>query len=194
MPIPYTVDTRPDTGLNNARLGIWLFIASEVMLFGGLISSYILLRSGADVWPREVLAVAPAALNTAVLITSSMTMVTAWGALKLGDFARHRRNLAITIVLGVVFLGIKTFEYAGHLRAGETPSHDVFLGLYYTLTGLHALHILAGLVVMGYLLGPGARLWSRSPDQFTNRVEATGLYWHFVDFVWIFLFPLLYLI
>ena len=194
MQIPYTVDTRPDTGLNNARLGIWLFIASEVMLFGGLISSYILLRSGADVWPHHVLAVAPAVFNTAVLVTSSMTMVMAWASLKIGNWARHRTYLAVTILLGVVFLGIKTFEYADHVRAGELPSHDVFFGLYYTLTGLHALHIFGGIVVMVYLLGPGARLWSRSPEQFTNRVEVTGLYWHFVDFVWIFLFPLLYLI
>lgn len=194
MEIPYTVDARPDTGLHNARLGIWLFIASEVMLFGGLVSSYVLLRTGADVWPKGVLEVPLAALNTGVLIMSSMTMVMAWACLRLKAWTRHRMYLGLTVLLGALFLGIKGFEYSQHVRAGELPAHDVFFGLYYTLTGLHALHIAGGLVVMVYLLGPGARLWSRNPEQFINRVEATGLYWHFVDLVWVFLFPMLYLI
>jgi cytochrome c oxidase subunit 3 len=74
------------------------------------------------------------------------------------------------------------------------PSHSTFLAIYYTLTGLHGLHILGGMVVMGYLIGPGAKLWEKNPGQFTNRIEFTGLYWHFVDLVWIFLFPVLYLL
>ena len=74
------------------------------------------------------------------------------------------------------------------------PSHSTFLAIYYTLTGLHGLHILGGMIVMAYLLGPGAKMWKENSDQFANRIEATGLYWHFVDLVWIFLFPVLYLL
>lgn len=194
MEIPYSVDTRPDTGLYNAKLGIWLFLASEVMLFAGLFSSYILLRTGSVEWPRHVLPVGMATLNTAILIISSMTMVMAWVSLKLRDFGRHRVFLAATVVLGLAFLGIKLLEYREHIAAGELPSHDTFFALYWTLTGIHALHIAGGLVVMLYFLGPGARLWAERPGQFTNRIESTGLYWHFVDFIWIFLFPLLYLL
>ena len=194
MQIPYSVDVRPDTGLHNARLGIWLFLASEVMLFAGLFSSYVLLRTGSAEWPRHVLAVAPAAANTVILIASSMTMVMAWASLTVRRWSRHRMYLSLTIVLGAVFLVVKGLEYREHVRAGELPSHDTFFAIYYTLTGLHALHIAGGLAVMLYFLGPGSRLWAASPEQFTNRIEATGLYWHFVDMIWILLFPLLYLI
>ena len=193
MEIPYAVDARPDTGLYNGKLGIWLFLASELMLFAGLFSSYILLRTGAVEWPRHVLPIGMATVNTAVLIASSLTMVMAWAALKTNDWAKHRLYLASTAALGTVFLVIKGIEYRAHVLAGELPSHDTFFALYYTLTGVHALHIAGGLIAMAYFLGPGARLRSANPAQFTNRIEATGLYWHFVDFIWIFLFPLLYL-
>lgn len=194
MDIPYSVETRPDTGLYNGKLGIWLFLASEVMLFAGLFSSYILLRTGSAQWPRHVLPVGMATFNTALLITSSMTMVMAWASLKMNNWGRHRLFLAATLVLGLAFLGIKVLEYREHIAAGELPSHDTFFALYWTLTGIHALHIAGGLLVMAYFLGPGARLWAERPEQFTNRIESTGLYWHFVDFIWIFLFPLLYLL
>lgn len=194
MHIPYAAHERPDTGLHNAKLGMWLFIASEAMLFAGLISSYALLRSGATDWPRHALDLRWPVLNTALLIGSSMTMVNAWAALHQDDVARHRRSLLTTLLLGTAFLAIKLLEYAQHLRAGEGPSHDMFFGLYYALTGLHALHIAGGLVAMAYFLGPGARLWTENRAHFTNRIEATGLYWHFVDFVWLFLFALLYLL
>ena len=194
MQIPYTTEARPDTGLYNAKLGIWLFLASEVMLFAGLFSSYILLRTGAAEWPRHALPVGVATANTVILITSSMTMVMAWEALKTNNWTRHRTFLGLTAALGVVFLLIKLMEYREHIAAGELPSRNTFFALYYTLTAVHALHIIGGLVVMLYLLGPGARLWAEQPVQFTNRVESTGLYWHFVDFVWVLLFPLLYLL
>ena len=194
MNIPYTVEERPDTGLSNGKFGIWLFLASEVMLFGALFSSYILLRTGAEEWPHGELSVTLGAINTVILIGSSVTMVMAWASLKLHDWAKHRLYLIATVVLACVFLVNKYFEYAEHLHAGEGPSHSTFLAIYFTLTGLHGLHILGGIVVMLYFIGPGARMWKTSPDQFTNRIEATGLYWHFVDLVWIFLFPVLYLL
>ncbi len=194
MEIPYTVEPRPDSGLANGKLGIWLFLASEVMLFGALFSTYILLRVGAIEWPHGELNIWLGAINTVILICSSVTMVVAWAQLKMNNFAKGRRYVAITAILALVFLVNKYFEYSAHFAAGEGPWHSTFLAIYFTLTGLHGLHILGGIVVMGYLVGPGAKLWNRNPDQYTNRVEYTGLYWHFVDLVWIFLFPVLYLL
>jgi heme/copper-type cytochrome/quinol oxidase subunit 3 len=193
--IPYTVEARPDTGLTNPKIGIWLFLASEVMLFGSLFSSYVLLRNGAPSWPHQadILSVPLATLNTAVLISSSATMVMAWAALKMKNVARYRLYLGLTILCGLAFLVVKAFEYGEKFSHGLYPSTNTFLGLYFTMTGLHALHVAGGLVVNGYLLGPGARMWRTEPERLTNRVEVAGLYWHFVDVVWIFLFPVLYL-
>jgi cytochrome c oxidase subunit 3 len=194
MNIPYTVEVRPDTGLQNGKLGIWLFLASEVMLFGALFSSYIILRTGSTEWPHGELNVWLGMFNTFVLIGSSVTMVMAWASLKLNDFPKHRLYLISTVALSAVFLVVKYFEYADHFARGEGPWHNTFLAVYFTLTGLHGIHILGGMAVMSYLLGPGAKLYKKNPEQFTNRVEYTGLYWHFVDLVWIFLFPILYLL
>jgi cytochrome c oxidase subunit III len=194
MEIPYVVETRPDTGLANGKLGIWLFLASEVMLFGALFSTYIILRTGSVEWPRGELNIPLGATNTFILIASSVTMVMAWAELKMHNWAKHRLFLSITFVLAGVFLVNKYFEYAAHFRAGEIPSKSTFLAIYFTMTGLHALHIIGGMIVMLYLLGPGSKLYKTNPEQFTNRIEYTGLYWHFVDLVWIFLFPVLYLI
>jgi cytochrome c oxidase subunit III len=194
MNIPYTVEERPDTGLANGKLGIWLFLASEVMLFGALFSTYIILRVGAVEWPHGELNIVLGAINTLILICSSMTMVMAWASLKMHDWGKHRLYLALTFLLALVFLVNKYFEYSAHLATGEGPWHSTFLAIYFTLTGLHGLHILGGMVVMAYFMGPGAKMWKSNPEQFTNRIEYTGLYWHFVDLVWIFLFPVLYLL
>ena len=194
MNIPYTVEARPDTGLPNGKLGIWLFLASEVMLFGALFSTYILLRVGAVEWPRGELSVVLGTVNTIILIASSVTMVMAWASLKMNNWGRHRLFLGLTFLLALVFLINKYFEYAEHLGKGEGPWHSTFFAIYFTLTGLHGLHIVAGMIVMAYFLGPGAKMWKTEPDRFANRIEYTGLYWHFVDLVWIFLFPVLYLL
>ena len=195
MDIPYTVDERPDTGLYNGKLGMWLFLASEVMLFGGLFSAYVMIRTGAAEWPQgaDLLNVPLATLNTLILITSSMTMVMAWVALKRDDRSRHRRFLSLTLFLGIVFLTIKVFEYSEKFGHDIYPATNVFYALYFTLTGIHFLHILAGVLVLAYHLGPGSRLLKKNARQFTNRIEVTGLYWHFVDLVWLILFPVLYL-
>jgi cytochrome c oxidase subunit III len=197
MDIPYTVEPREDTGLFNAKVGIWLFLASEVMLFGALFSSYILLRVGSPNWlygAAKDLNVLIGTFNTAVLITSSITMVMAWASLKLGEFDRFKFFQGATILLGAVFLIVKAFEYAGKFHHGHYPSTHTFYAIYFTLTGLHALHVFAGMTVNAYLWGPGASLWRTDPERFTNRVEVSGLFWHFVDLVWIFLFPVLYLL
>ena len=194
MNIPYTVEERPDTGLSNGKFGIWLFLASEVMLFGALFSTYILLRTGAEEWPHGELSVTLGTINTIILISSSVTMVMAWASLKMRDWAKHRLYLIATVVLAAVFLVNKYFEYSEHLSKGEGPWHSTFFAIYFTMTGLHGLHIVGGIIVMLYFIGPGKKMWETSPEQFTNRIEATGLYWHFVDLVWIFLFPVLYLV
>jgi len=196
MQVPYTVNTRSDTGLYNAKLGIWLFLSSEVMLFGALFSSYILLRVGADTWPHgyEHLNIPLGTVNTAVLITSSVTMVMAWASLMMKDFAKYRRYLGTTILLALVFLVIKGFEYAAKFEHGLYPSTSTYFAIYFTLTGLHGLHVIGGIIVNAYFWGPGSKMWKTDPDRFTHRIEIAGLYWHFVDIVWIFLFPTLYLL
>jgi cytochrome c oxidase subunit 3 len=194
--IPYTIETRPDTGLTNPKLGIWLFLASEVMLFGSLFSSYVLLRSGAETWPVQstILNIPLATLNTVILISSSVTMVLSWAALKMNDFSKYKLYMGLTFLCGVGFLVVKAFEYGSKFQHGLFPSVNNFLGIYFVLTGLHGLHVVGGMIVNGYLWGPGARMWKSEPEKFTNRVEVAGLYWHFVDLVWIFLFPILYLL
>lgn len=194
--IPYTTEVRPDTGLTNPKLGMWLFVASEVMLFGSLFSSYALLRTGAASWPDQstLVSVPLATLNTLVLISSSVTMVMAWSSLTARRADRFRLYLGLTLLLGAVFLMVKGVEYADKFSHGLVPATSNFLGLYFTMTGLHALHVIGGMVVNAYLLGPGMRMWRVDPARFTNRVEVAGIYWHFVDVVWIFLFPVLYLL
>ncbi|MBI3882283.1 MAG: heme-copper oxidase subunit III [Verrucomicrobia bacterium] len=299
MEIPYNVKSRPDTGLYNAKLGIWLFLASEVMLFGGLFTSYVVLRvnASAENWPHGLLNIPIGTFNTFVLIASSVTVVLGWAALKMNNFARYRKFQAITILCALGFLSIKSIEYSdkfthyeiwfkdGHRQTGHihqdgkkawfwntktlagapavkdakgnvvkpasppiaefefspdathysdaakhtkgepaaaehkesahasgehaavkvktadikrlsafVPAHSTYFAIYFTLTALHGLHVLIGAVVIAYIWGPGAKLWKTNPEQYVNRIEVSGLFWHFVDLVWIFLFPILYLL
>lgn len=205
MQIPYTIAPRPDTGVYNAKIGVWLFLASEVMLFGGLFSAYIFLRVGAPAWPGEILGteyaraseilnVPLATLNTMVLIGSSVTMVMSWASLAMNQFDRYRLFMGATIALGLVFLVVKAFEYGDKFGHHYYPAEHNFLAIYFTMTGLHALHVIGGIIVNAYFWGPGAKMWKTNPKQFTNRIEIAGLYWHFVDLVWIFLFPTIYLL
>jgi heme/copper-type cytochrome/quinol oxidase subunit 3 len=169
MDIPYTHTTRPDTGLTNATLGMWLFLSSAVMLFGALFSSYAILRSGADSWPDQsaVLDVPLGALNTVLLLASSAAL--------------QRRRVRVTLALGAGFLGVKGFEWAAKIAEGLLPSASNFLGLYYAMTGLHALHVAGGLLVLAWFAA------ARKP------LAAITTYWHFVDAIWIVLFAVLYL-
>jgi heme/copper-type cytochrome/quinol oxidase subunit 3 len=353
MEIPYEVTARPDTGLYNAKLGIWLFLASEVMLFGGLFSAYVFLRIGSDpgYWPHGLLNVPVGTMNTVILILSSVTVVLAWAALKMRRWTQYVIYMSFTILCGFVFLGVKLgiewpakFKHYGvfikkeslgkyeaylgnkHLaeinheirleitgdlekasvlidgqaysydvesdgqlkdavagtiedlrtdlrgkrmaekkaalghdlnseersdvelgvRAwmpafalkevelkidqinahpndddndrpvfwprdlsdtkvkidGEdiesasafTPRHSSFFSTYFLITGLHGLHVLAGALVFAYMLFFGKKLYLRNPEHMANRVEVAGLFWHFVDLVWIFVFPIFYLL
>ena len=199
MEVPYIVNEREDTGLINSKLGIWIFLASEVMLFGGLFSAYIFLRLAAPPgdfahWAAG-LSVPMATVNTLVLISSSVTMIMAWASLKLKDFSKYKMYMGITLLCSLIFLVIKYFEYTGKFHHGIYPSSSTFMAIYFTLTGLHGLHIIGGMIVMIYFWLPvGYKMWEKQPEHFANRVEVLGLYWHFVDLVWIFLFPVLYLL
>jgi len=341
MQIPHEVTARPDTGLYNAKLGIWLFLASEVMLFGGLFSAYIFLRMGAEdgYWPRGLLNVPVGAANTAILIASSVTVVLAWASLKMRKFSQYKLWMGISILCGALFLIVKLayewpqkfdhfgafikkdalehyeqylgnhhlkekklpprVEISGHLHEVEiaadpaekeklevflkrhdleakpdehdaklqvvkgkhltpgvvedlkrvpgvkliafevaldpinadptnpesdkphfwykgateklgkievkdveswssfAPKHSTYFAVYFTITGLHGLHVLAGVLIMLYLWLPiegGANMFKRNPEHLANRVEVVGLFWHFVDLVWIFVFPIFYLL
>ena len=291
MEIPYTVTARPDTGLWNAKVGIWLFLASEVMLFGGLFSAYIFLRLDAQpgYWPHGLLNVPVGTFNTAILIVSSVTVVLAWAALKMRKFGRYKLYMPFTVLCGIVFLVVKLgyewpqkydhfgayikpsalekyekylgnkhllaeglpprVEITGHLHNREAlhdpnikeyevaldpvytdptnpemdrphflyvpptdkigviekadveratmfvPTHNTYFATYFTITGLHGLHVLAGVLVFIYMLLPAStRLYRQNPEHLANRVEVAGLFWHFVDLIWIFVFPLFYLL
>ena len=199
MQLPYIIEERPDTGLNNAKLGIWVFLASEIMLFGGLFSAYVFLRMAAPAgdfayWGTK-LSIPMATVNTLVLISSSVTMIMSWVSLKMKDFEKFKMYMGLTLLCASIFLVIKYFEYTGKFHHGIYPSTSTFMGIYFTLTGLHGLHIIGGMIVMGYFWLPvGYKMWDSEPEHFTNRIEVVGLYWHFVDLVWIFLFPILYLL
>jgi heme/copper-type cytochrome/quinol oxidase subunit 3 len=194
--IPYIVEPRPDTGLYNAKFGIWLFLASEVMLFGSLFSAYILLRVGSFSWPvqSDIQNVPIGAINSVVLLSSSIFFIRAWVALKEDNIIKYKQFMGLVILFAFIFLGLKGFEYYQHFSHGEFPKTSVFLGLYFLMTGLHGLHIIGGILVNSFYIGPGMKLHGMNKQWFINRVEVAGLYWHFVDLVWIFLFSTLYLL
>ena len=186
------VEALTSTGIPTGKIGVWWLLASEITVFGGLIASYIVVRLGSVGWSEAAAHVNfPLGLvNTFVLLTSSLTMVVAFGAVEDKKPKRLQANLLLTLLLGLSFLVIKGFEYAGEISRGFTPGAGIFWSFYYGMTGLHALHVLAGIVVNLILLIAALRDTLR-PNE--HRVELAGLYWHFVDIVWIFLFPLLYL-
>ena len=184
-------ETLTSTGIPTGKIGVWWFLASEITVFGGLIASYVAVRLGSGDWSGAAHLSVPIALtNTFVLLTSSLTMVLAFAAVEDKNPKRLRLFLGLTTLLGVAFLGIKSFEYARELAKGFTPAAGIFWSFYYGMTGLHALHVLGGIVVNLALL-VAALKDVLTPNE--HRVELAGLYWHFVDIVWIVLFPLLYL-
>lgn len=186
--IPYTVERRADTGVNNVTLAIWLFIASEVMLFGALFSSYALLRISAPVWPHgfDVLGVWFGVANTVVLSIMTALMLRARSV----GLPGARGLIAAASGLAVVFLVIKGVEWRGEIGDGLLPSVNTFFAMYFTLTGLHALHVIAGLVANAWALAGVTRVG----DAMTaGRVRSLALYWAFVDVVWLVIFLLFYL-
>jgi len=197
----------PEQQFEASTLGMWIFLITEVMFFGGLFASYAIYRSlhpeGFAVASRH-LDYRLGAVNTAVLICSSLTMALAVRSAQLGRSRALRLFLALTMALGLVFLGVKVIEYSHkaheHLVPGpsfrfEGPharTAQLFFSFYFAMTGLHALHMVVGIGVLAVLWILAWR--GRFSSQYYTPVEVAGLYWHFVDVVWIYLFPLLYLI
>ena len=188
-----SIATETGTGIPSAKLAMWLFLASEVMFFTGLLGASIVLRSGFPEWPKpgEALHIPLAALNTFILLSSSMTMAMGVAAVHRMDVKRLRFFLLATILLGGAFLGVKGIEYAQKFAHGHFPGTGLFWDCYFTLTGCHGLHVLAGVITNLWIF----RLTFKSDflEGKGHFVEISGLYWHFVDLVWIFLFPYLYL-
>ena len=189
-----TLDSSTSTGIPSGKLGMWIFLASEIMFFAGLLAAYVVLKMGHPAWPGSEghLSVPMGTINTFVLIGSSMTIVMALAASQQGSLASTRRWLGVTLLLGATFLAIKGIEYHAKFSHEIFPSTNVFWSCYFTLTGLHALHVIGGMGFNLWVLAQTASssAWSRKG----HMLELAGLYWHFVDIVWIFLFPLLYLL
>jgi heme/copper-type cytochrome/quinol oxidase subunit 3 len=185
---------RESTAVPTPRLGMWLFLASEVMFFGALVGSYLVLRLGANGWPdpNRVLAVPVLAFNTFVLIASSACMVVAHNAAAAGDMARTRRFLLATAGLGTLFLAVKVLDYVHLVHEGFVIGGSLFASCYYLLTGFHGLHVLAGVIAL--LVGRRFAATGRVSAARHGYVEGVGLYWHFVDVVWIVLFAILCLL
>lgn len=179
--------------LECVTFGMWLFLASEVMFFSGFFGMYIILRfAHPELLATRELSVPLGMLNTLVLITSSFTMVLAVSGAKSGNQKALSRNLLLTAALALVFLVVKYFEYTAKFHHGLFPSTNLFYGCYYTLTGFHGLHVLLGIFVLLGIWWKGRK--GRYTPEHHSPVEMAGLYWHFVDLVWIFLFPALYLL
>ncbi len=175
------------------KLGMWIFLAGETMVFGGLMGVFILMAFRHGGWGADGAHVAwrLGSLNTLVLFTSSLTAALAQGAARNQDSAGVKRYLGATAAIGVLFLVIKAFEYAGDFADGFTPRAALFWSFYYLMTGLHVLHLLAGVLVIVGLL-----LWirPRTPGALIERkLKYVCLYWYFVETVWVFLFALVYL-
>lgn len=189
-------------------LGMWTFLLTEVMFFGGLFLSYIIMRTAYPDVFREAshhLDVVLGTVNTTVLLMSSLTMVLAVRATQLGRRKQIVMFILLTMLLGSIFLGIKGVEYyhkyEDHLIPGLNFMYEgeanprvaqMFFGLYFTMTGMHALHMIIGILVLAYFAVGAWR--NRYPPEGYAPIEMMALYWHFVDIIWVFLFPLLYLI
>ena len=184
----------PLAGVSTTKFAMWLFLASEAMFFSGLIAAYLVLRLAGSDWPvvADVLNVPLVAVNTFILIVSSLTMVLAFSAIESGDQPRLRQYLIATAVLGSIFLSIQAVEWRALLLEGTTASTSLFGSTFFTLTGFHGLHVLGGVLFILYVIARAFQ--GRYTKEEHGGVELMGLYWHFVDVVWIFLFTIVYLV
>ena len=181
--------TRSATGIPTGRLAIWWVLASEVVIFGGLLGSYVMHRLGHPEWADAAVHTNTwiGAFNTFVLLTSSLTAVLAHEAAHDGDGKQAAKYLTMTIGGALTFLLVKSVEWGIEISHGYTITANGFWAFYYTAAGLHAAHVIAGAVIMAFIARDAWR------GRELQRVELIGIYWHFVDVVWIFLFPLLYI-
>ncbi len=181
--------SRSATGISTGKLAIWWVLGSEIVIFGGLLAAYLMLRLKYDHWGVDASHTHTFAggLNTFILLTSSLFAVLAHNAAERKDGKKAFKYLWFTIIGALGFLVVKSLEWSGEIAAGYTITAAPFWSFYYTAAGIHGLHVIAGAVIMAII--------SRDVKNGRNlqRVEFIGIYWHFVDIVWIFLFPLLYI-
>jgi heme/copper-type cytochrome/quinol oxidase subunit 3 len=181
--------SRSTAGIPTGTLAVWWLLASEIVIFGGVLCSYIMHRLSHEWWAHEAAATNEyiGGFNTLVLLSSSLSAVLAHAAAERGDGKLAARRLWYTIGGGAVFLCVKAFEWTTEISHGMTISSSSFWSFYYTAAGIHASHVIAGMIVMMFVAADAAK------GKHLHRVENAGIYWHFVDLVWIFLFPLLYI-
>ncbi len=182
-------NTRSAAEIPTGRLGVWWVVASEIVIFGGLLASYIMHRLAHPGWADQAAHtnVWAGGFNTFVLLTSSLSAVLAHQAAEEGDGPKAARLIGYTMLGGVVFVVVKAFEWTAEIQAGYTITSSTFWSFYYSAAGLHGLHVIAGVVIMGFVAMDARK------NLELHRVELIGIYWHFVDLIWIFLFPLLYI-
>ena len=186
----HTIATeRSATGIPTGRLAIWWVLCSEIVIFGGVLVSYIMHRLAHPEWAAQAAHTNLwiGAFNTFVLLTSSLSAVLAHKAAEEGNGPKAGRLLLATVGGGATFLCVKAYEWTTEIMQGETIQSGGFWSYYYTAAGIHATHVLAGMIIMVFIAMAALK------NQGLHRVELVGIYWHFVDIVWIFLFPLLYI-
>ena len=189
------VDRESGAGVYNEKLGMWVFLGSEVMFFTALIGSYLILRfAHPEAWkpPGVVLNIPVTAVNTFLLICSSVTMVKAFAAAQDGFINNLKYWLLATALIGATFVGVQAYEYTHLIEKGFVPSEGIYGSTFYTMTGFHGFHVTIGVICMTFVT---IRAFLGKYTQTDHRgVEVIGLYWHFVDLVWIILFTIVYLI
>ncbi len=181
--------TRSAAGMPTGRLAVWWVIASEIVIFGGLLGSYVMHRLAHDAWAAQAAHTNTwiGAFNTLVLLTSSLFAVLGHKAAEEGNGPKAAKLLWLTFAGGATFLVVKSFEWTSEISHGFTITASTFWSFYYTAAGLHAMHVLAGIIIIAIIAVDAAK------NRELHRVELIGIYWHFVDVIWIFLFPLLYI-
>ena len=187
----YDYDSGPP--VERGKFAIWLFLATEVMFFSGLIGAYIVLRSASATWPapEDRLAIDITAANTFILITSSWMMVKSLFAAQKGDKAGLLKWLGATIIGGAIFVGVQVFEYFQLIEHGWKPNTDIFCSTFYVTTGFHGFHVVIGVIWL--ICAWFAALRGKYTPNNILGLELAGLYWHFVDLVWVLLFTIIYL-
>jgi heme/copper-type cytochrome/quinol oxidase subunit 3 len=184
-------------GVTNAKLGFWMFLASEALFFGAFISTYFLYRGRDQLFnggptPKELYEIPFTSCTSFILLMSSLTMVLALAAIQRGDHRRFRIWILATALFGLTFIGGQVFEFTQFYREGLSLSKNLFGSTFFTLTGLHGAHVTVGII---WLLSLYARsMQGRLSSEHSEAVEIAGLYWHFVDVVWIFIFTAVYLV
>ncbi len=190
----HDVQHQTSTGLDNSKLAMWAFLGSECLFFGSLISTYLLYRSraGSGPTPAEIYDIPYTSVSSFVLLMSSLTMVLALAAIQRGNERGLRVWLLATAFLGMTFIGGQIYEFTTFYEEGLALSKSPFGSSFFVLTGFHGAHVTVGILML--LLLTGMSLAGRLPQAEARKVELIGLYWHFVDIVWIVIFTVVYLI